>query len=101
MGDEKKKVGSNQEEFAASKGNLFSVFPNIELKKFSPFFNMEPRADHEVAPGKKKKTSAQKPEVLRLADPKPVTPPPLKLQNDESGMLSHPLIIFPALLSSI
>ncbi|KAJ9175372.1 hypothetical protein P3X46_013935 [Hevea brasiliensis] len=97
MGDEKKKkkIGSNQEEAEASKSNLFSVFPNIELKKFPPVFNIDPRADDEVAPGKKEKTSAQKPEVVRLADLKTVIPPPLKLQYDESGMLSQPLIVFP------
>lgn len=94
MGDGKKKIESKQEEAEeaeASKSNLFLGFPKIELK-IPPFFNMK-----DVASGKEeeKKTTSHKHEVVRFGEPKPVTPPPLKIQNDEPVKLSHPLAVFP------
>ncbi|KDP45039.1 hypothetical protein JCGZ_01539 [Jatropha curcas] len=68
--------------------NLFLLSPKFELK-FPPFMKFDDSIVED------REETSQKPDVVRFADPKPVTPPPLKLYNEELEKRSHPLILFP------
>ncbi|KAJ8766040.1 hypothetical protein K2173_020556 [Erythroxylum novogranatense] len=43
----------------------------------------------------KETNTSHKPERVRFAEPKPETPPPLKLEVEEPAKISHPLIVLP------
>ncbi|XP_015583705.3 uncharacterized protein LOC8263589 isoform X2 [Ricinus communis] len=75
--------------------NLFLIFPKFEFKFLKFGNNLDPKVE-KVLNKEKEKTGSNKPgDVVKFADPKPITPPPLKIENQEASKLSHPLVLLP------
>ncbi|XP_024465423.1 uncharacterized protein LOC7468466 isoform X2 [Populus trichocarpa] len=75
--------------------SLFLVFRRFEFK-FPPIFNLSPKADVDaIKLEEKEKITGNKPaDVVKFSDPKPLAPPPLKVEVEEPG-IKHPLILLP------
>lgn len=81
--------------------SLFLVFRRFEFK-FPPIFNLSPKADVDaIKLEEKEKITGNKPaDVVKFSDPKPLAPPPLKVEVEEPE-IKHPLILLPVSTSLI
>lgn len=77
------------------------MFRRFEFK-FPPIFNLSPKADVDaIKLEEKEKITGNKPaDVVKFSDPKPLAPPPLKVEVEEPG-IKHPLILLPVSTSLI
>ena len=98
---ENNKARSNKDGQEKDPRSLFLVFPRFEFK-FPPIFNLSPKADVDaIKLEEKEKITGNKPaDVVKFSDPKPLAPPPLKVEVEEPA-IKHPLILLPVSTSLI